>query len=99
MQINQGVIAGKNFDDIVKVLSHQEKFIWYQPIAIRLATKNEYDSLYKKKTVEDCLKDMYIDSNGNIILTNKLDAYKKDKENNSLNFYSFEARCYEELRE
>ena len=93
MKINQGVIAGKNFDDIVEKLKAQN-FLWYQPSVTRLSN-NTQNKLFISQTVNNCLKDIYIDSHGNILLDKKLEAYNKDKEDSSLSFYAFEARFNE----
>ena len=93
MKIYQGVVAGKNFDDIIEKLKIQKDFIWYQPAVTRLSTGDNQNGF--RQTVKDCLKDIYIDSKGNILLDKKLEAYNDDKKNTSLNFYSFEARFNE----
>ena len=93
MKICQGVVAGKNFDDIIEKLKIQKDFIWYQPAVTRLSTEDNQNEL--KQTVKNCLKDIYIDSKGNILLDKKLEAYNNDKKNTSLKFYFFEARFNE----
>ena len=93
MKIYQGVVAGKNFDDVIEKLKIQKDFIWYQPAVTRLSTEDNKNKF--KRTVKDCLKDIYIDSKGNILLNKKLEAYNNDKKNSSLNFYFFEAKFNE----